>query len=183
MNQIANICDLVDVDVKAVGQGIGLDHRIGTQFMNPGIGYGGSCFPKDVRSLESLAAGRRYDAELLKAVEHTNDRQIDVALAKIVAALGGNAAGKAVAVLGVAFKPNTDDIRGAPVLELIERLLAAERRFALTIRSRWMPRVRDSAIGSATATRCTRCSPAPTRCCWRPNGTNTRTSTLPSCAS
>jgi UDPglucose 6-dehydrogenase len=125
MNEIANICDLVDVDVRTVGQGIGLDHRIGTQFMSPGIGYGGSCFPKDVRSLEKLAAGRAYDAGLLAAVERTNRRQIDVTMAKIVAALHGSAAGKTVGVLGLAFKPNTDDIRGAPALDLIEKLLAA----------------------------------------------------------
>ncbi len=125
MNEIANICDLVDVDVKAVGQGIGLDHRIGTQFMNPGIGYGGSCFPKDVRSLEKLAAGREYDAALLRAVESTNQRQIELTFAKLVNALGGSAAGKTVGVLGVAFKPNTDDIREAPAIYLIEKLLAA----------------------------------------------------------
>jgi UDPglucose 6-dehydrogenase len=125
MNEIANICELVDVDVKAVGKGIGFDHRIGTQFMNPGIGYGGSCFPKDVRALEQIAAGRHYDASLLRSVEVINKQQIGFTFAKLMAALDGDAAGKTVGVLGMAFKPNTDDIREAPALYLIEKLLAA----------------------------------------------------------
>jgi UDPglucose 6-dehydrogenase len=125
MNEIANICDLVDVDVKAVGRGIGFDHRIGTQFMSPGIGFGGSCFPKDVRALEMIAAGRQYEAVLLRAVESVNRRQIERTLAKIVTALGGEARGKTVGVLGLAFKPNTDDVREAPAVHIIERLLAA----------------------------------------------------------
>jgi len=125
MNEIANICDRVDVDVKVVGLGIGLDHRIGTQVMNAGIGYGGSCLPKDVQSLEQLAAGRNYDAQLLQAVASTNRRQIEVTLTKVMRALGGDAAGKTVGVLGLAFKPNTDDIREAPAIYLIEKLLAA----------------------------------------------------------
>jgi UDPglucose 6-dehydrogenase len=128
MNEIANICELVDVDVKAVGKGIGFDHRIGTQFMNPGIGYGGSCFPKDVRALEQIAAGRHYDASLLRAVEVINKQQIGFTFAKLMAALDGNAEGKTVGVLGMAFKPNTDDIREAPALYLIEKLLAAGAR-------------------------------------------------------
>lgn len=125
MNEIANICELVDVDVKAVGKGIGFDHRIGTQFMNPGIGYGGSCFPKDVRALEKIAAGRNYDASLLRAVETINQQQIGFTFAKIVNALGGSAEGKTVGVLGMAFKPNTDDVRESPAIYLIEKLLAA----------------------------------------------------------
>jgi UDPglucose 6-dehydrogenase len=125
MNEIANICELVDVDVKAVGKGIGFDHRIGTQFMNPGIGYGGSCFPKDVRALEKIAAGRHYDASLLRAVEVINKQQIGFTFAKLMAALDGDANGKTVGVLGMAFKPNTDDVREAPAIYLIEKLLAA----------------------------------------------------------
>ena len=125
MNEIANICDLVGVDVKAVGSGIGFDHRIGAQFMSPGIGFGGSCFPKDLRALERIAAGRQYDAALLRAVESINRQQIELTFIKLLAALGGDAKGKTVGVLGLAFKPNTDDIREAPALHLIERLLAA----------------------------------------------------------
>jgi UDPglucose 6-dehydrogenase len=120
MNEIANICELVDVDVKSVGRGIGFDHRIGTQFMSPGIGYGGSCFPKDVRALEKIANGRSYDAVLLRSVESVNRGQIQRTFAKIEAALGGSVDGKTIGVLGLAFKPNTDDVREAPALHLIE---------------------------------------------------------------
>ncbi len=125
MNEIANICELVDVDVKAVGRGIGFDHRIGTQFMSPGIGYGGSCFPKDVRALEKIASGREYDATLLRSVEVVNRAQIDRTFAKIEKAVGGSLEGKSVGVLGLAFKPNTDDVREAPALHVIERLIRA----------------------------------------------------------
>jgi UDPglucose 6-dehydrogenase len=125
MNEIANICELVDVDVKSVGRGIGFDHRIGTQFMNPGIGYGGSCFPKDVRALEKIADGRKYDAILLRSVETVNRSQIARTFAKIEAALGGSVAGKTVGVLGLAFKPNTDDVREAPAVHLIDRFVRA----------------------------------------------------------
>jgi UDPglucose 6-dehydrogenase len=123
MNEIANICELVDVDVKSVGRGIGFDHRIGTQFMNPGIGYGGSCFPKDVRALEKIADGRNYDATLLRSVETVNRGQIKRTFAKIEQALGGSVDGKTVGVLGLAFKPNTDDVREAPAIHLIDLLV------------------------------------------------------------
>jgi UDPglucose 6-dehydrogenase len=125
MNEIANICELVDVDVKSVGRGIGFDHRIGTQFMNPGIGYGGSCFPKDVRALEKIADGRSYDATLLRSVETVNRAQIVRTFAKIEQALGGSVAGKTIGVLGLAFKPNTDDVREAPAIHLINRFIRA----------------------------------------------------------
>jgi UDPglucose 6-dehydrogenase len=123
MNEIANICDLVDVDVKAVGSGIGYDHRIGGHFMSPGIGYGGSCFPKDVLALERMAHGRGYDAALLRSVETVNRAQVARILAKIEKALGGSVEGKTVCVLGLAFKPNTSDVREAPGLHLIDMFL------------------------------------------------------------
>ncbi len=125
MNEIANICELVDVDVKAVGRGIGFDHRIGTQFMSPGIGYGGSCFPKDVRALEKIADGRSYDATLLRSVETVNRGQIQRTFGKIEKALGGSVSGKSIGVLGLAFKPNTDDVREAPALHVIDLLIKA----------------------------------------------------------
>ncbi len=125
MNEIANICELVDVDVKSVGRGIGFDHRIGTQFMSPGIGYGGSCFPKDVRALEKIAKVRRYDATLLRSVETVNRNQIARTFAKIEAAAGGSVSGKSIGVLGLAFKPNTDDVREAPALHLIDLFVRA----------------------------------------------------------
>jgi UDPglucose 6-dehydrogenase len=125
MNEIANICDAVEVDVEAVAHGIGLDHRIGTQSMHAGIGFGGSCLPKDLQALEKIAAARQYDALLLGAVADVNRRQINRTCDKVAAALGGSTTGKTVAILGLAFKPDTDDVRGAPALLLIERLLAA----------------------------------------------------------
>jgi UDPglucose 6-dehydrogenase len=125
MNEIANICDVAGVDVETVQRGIGLDHRIGTQSMRPGIGFGGSCLPKDLQALEKIAAGRQYEASLLSAVAGVNRRQIGRTCDKVAAALDGSVTGKTVAVLGLAFKPDTDDVRGAPALLLIERLLSA----------------------------------------------------------
>lgn len=123
MNEIANICELVGVDVKAVARGIGFDHRIGAQFMSPGIGYGGSCFPKDLRALERTAHSRDYEANLLRAVESVNRSQIHRTFAKLERALGGSVEGKRVCVLGLAFKPNTSDVRESPALHLIDHLV------------------------------------------------------------
>ncbi len=121
INEIANICELLGVDVREVSRGIGYDQRIGTRFLNPGIGYGGSCFPKDVRALEQLAAERDYPAPLLHAVELVNRRQVERTVSKLERELGG-LSGRVIAVLGLAFKPNTDDVRGAPALAIIELL-------------------------------------------------------------
>jgi len=123
INEIANICELLGVDVREVCRGIGYDQRIGTKFLNPGIGYGGSCFPKDVRALEQLAVERQYEAPLLRAVAEVNARQLDRTVDKLERELGG-AHGRTVAVLGLAFKPNTDDVRDAPALAIIRRLRA-----------------------------------------------------------
>lgn len=123
MNEIANICELVNVDVKSVARGIGFDHRIGAQFMSPGIGYGGSCFPKDLRALERTAHGRNYEATLLRAVETVNRAQVHRTFGKLEKALGGSVEGKKVCVLGLAFKPNTSDIRESPALNLIDALV------------------------------------------------------------
>jgi UDPglucose 6-dehydrogenase len=123
MNEIANICELVNVDVKSVARGIGFDHRIGAQFMSPGIGYGGSCFPKDLRALERTAHGRNYEATLLRAVETVNRAQVHRTFAKLEKTLGGSVEGKKVCVLGLAFKPNTSDIRESPALNLIDALV------------------------------------------------------------
>ncbi|BDE07671.1 UDP-glucose 6-dehydrogenase [Vulcanimicrobium alpinum] len=122
INEIANICELLDVDVRAVCAGIGYDQRIGTKFLNPGIGYGGSCFPKDVRALEQLAVERDYPAPLLHSVELVNRRQVERTVMKFERELGG-LNGKTIAVLGLAFKPNTDDVRDAPAIAIIQRLL------------------------------------------------------------
>ncbi len=121
INEIANICELLGVDVRTVGRGMGFDQRIGTQFLNPGIGYGGSCFPKDVRALEQLAVERDYQAPLLHAVELVNRHQVERTVVKLERELGG-LRGRTIAVLGLAFKPNTDDIRDAPAINVIRRL-------------------------------------------------------------
>jgi UDPglucose 6-dehydrogenase len=121
INEIANICELLGVDVRMVGRGMGFDQRIGTQFLNPGIGYGGSCFPKDVRALEQLAVERDYQAPLLHAVELVNRHQVERTVMKLERELGG-LRGRTIAVLGLAFKPNTDDIRDAPAINVIRRL-------------------------------------------------------------
>ena len=125
MNELANIADRVGVDIESVRIGIGSDPRIGYAFIYPGAGYGGSCFPKDVRSLERTAATVGYDAPLLRAVEAVNDRQKHVLFNKITTRFGADLTGKTFAVWGLAFKPNTDDMREAPSRTLIEALWGA----------------------------------------------------------
>lgn len=122
MNELANIAERVGVDIESVRVGIGSDPRIGYSFIYPGCGYGGSCFPKDVRSLERVAASVGYDAQLLRAVEAVNERQKRVLFQKVWAHFGGKLAGKTFAVWGLSFKPNTDDMRDAPSRALIEAL-------------------------------------------------------------
>jgi UDPglucose 6-dehydrogenase len=126
MNELANIAERVGVDIEHVRVGIGSDPRIGYSFIYPGCGYGGSCFPKDVRSLERTAADVGYDAQLLRAVEDVNDRQKDVLYTKVAMHFGEpNLKGKTFAVWGLSFKPNTDDMREAPSRTLIESLWRA----------------------------------------------------------
>ncbi|NJN32049.1 MAG: UDP-glucose/GDP-mannose dehydrogenase family protein [Synechococcales cyanobacterium RM1_1_8] len=121
MNEVANICDRVGADVTQVGKGIGLDSRIGNKFLNAGIGWGGSCFPKDVSALAHTAEDYGYDAQLLKATIDVNSRQRLVALEKLQHELK-ILKGKVVGLLGLTFKPDTDDMRDAPALILIEHL-------------------------------------------------------------
>lgn len=123
MNEISRLCELLDADVDMVRLGIGSDQRIGKRFLFPGIGYGGSCFPKDVKALVHSAAEVGYDFKILKAVEDVNAVQKKVLMPKIVQRFGSSLAGKTVALWGLAFKPNTDDIREAPALEMIDDLL------------------------------------------------------------
>ncbi|TVS18267.1 MAG: UDP-glucose/GDP-mannose dehydrogenase family protein [Gammaproteobacteria bacterium] len=124
MNEIANIAERVGADVEAVRQGIGSDPRIGYQFIYPGCGYGGSCFPKDLRALNWFAEQAGYDAPLIRSVELVNQRQKTTLFTKLSAALG-DVAGRTIAVWGLAFKPNTDDMRDAPSRTLMESLWAA----------------------------------------------------------
>jgi UDPglucose 6-dehydrogenase len=124
MNEVANLCELVGADVDQVRKAIGADRRIGTSFLFPGVGYGGSCFPKDVKAMIHFAAEQQYDVRLLQAVEAVNARQKERLFAKIRDYFG-DPAGKTVAVWGLAFKPKTDDMREAPAVPLIESLLRA----------------------------------------------------------
>jgi len=122
MNEIARMCELLGADVDMVRKGVGSDDRIGKRFLFPGIGYGGSCFPKDVQALVHSASEVNYDFKILKAVEAVNYDQKKIMMPKIDARFP-SVTGKTVAMWGLAFKPNTDDIREAPALELIDELL------------------------------------------------------------
>jgi len=124
INEIANICEVVGADVREVVEGVTKDSRINPAFFGPGVGYGGSCFPKDTLALVDIAAKAGYDFKILKAVIGVNDAQRDLFVAKIVGRLG-RLSGKKVAVWGLSFKPNTDDIRESPALDIIRKLLAA----------------------------------------------------------
>lgn len=128
INEIAKICELVGANVDDVARGMGLDGRIGRKFLHAGIGYGGSCLPKDVRSLIHVAKQKGYDASLVRAAHEINDGLVGAAMDKLVKALGGAPKGKTVGVLGLSFKPNTDDLREAPSLRLVSELLAAGAR-------------------------------------------------------
>ncbi len=125
MNDIANLCELVGADVDSVRQGIGTDPRIGRKFLYAGCGYGGSCFPKDVKALAHTAREHGYTMGVIEAVEEVNERQKTIVYDKLAARLGSDMHGLTVAVLGLAFKPETDDMRQAPSLEVIGRLLDA----------------------------------------------------------
>jgi UDPglucose 6-dehydrogenase len=125
MNDIANLCEIIGADVNMVRKGIGSDSRIGSKFIYPGIGYGGSCFPKDVKALIKTAENVGYPLRVLKAVEHVNDDQKSVLFNKFSDYFNGDIAGKTVAMWGLSFKPQTDDMREAPALVLIEKLLKA----------------------------------------------------------
>lgn len=125
MNDIANLCELVGADVNMVRSGIGSDTRIGRKFLYPGIGYGGSCFPKDVKALIRTAEQNGYEMRVLKAVEEVNEEQKAILYHKLLKIFDGDISGKTVALWGLSFKPETDDMREAPALVLIKCLLEA----------------------------------------------------------
>ncbi len=124
INEIANLCEIVGADINMVRKGIGSDSRIGHKFLYPGVGYGGSCFPKDVQALIKTAKSYDYDLKVLQAVEEVNKHQKTVLYNKIFNHFDGKLAGKTIALWGLSFKPETDDMREAPSLVLIESLLA-----------------------------------------------------------
>jgi UDPglucose 6-dehydrogenase len=124
INEIANVCEETGADVVEVARGMGLDDRIGAKFLNAGIGFGGSCFPKDVQALKQLAGNSGYHFQLLNAVIEVNELQKRRVIGKLFKHLGGSLVGKEIAMLGLAFKPNTDDMREASSLVLSARLLA-----------------------------------------------------------
>ncbi len=123
MNEVANVCELVGADVDHVRKAIGSDRRIGASFLFPGVGYGGSCFPKDTQALLKSAQDKGYDFKILRAVEDVNDRQKERIVDKIEAHFP-DLSGRTIAIWGLAFKPRTDDMREAPAIPIIERLLA-----------------------------------------------------------
>ncbi|MGO9451440.1 MAG: UDP-glucose dehydrogenase family protein [Candidatus Binataceae bacterium] len=125
VNQIANLCEAVGADIGAVRRGMGADRRIGSQFLFPGVGYGGSCFPKDVQALIHTAGENRLDFSLLKAAETVNNEQKRLLPARVKQHFGDDLTGRTFAIWGLAFKPRTDDMREAPSLVIIEELLKA----------------------------------------------------------
>ena len=125
MNEIANLCDLVGADVNMVRQGIGADSRIGNKFLYPGCGYGGSCFPKDVKALIRTASENGYNMRILQAVEDVNNYQKGILFDKLSKVFDSDLEGKIVALWGLSFKPETDDMREAPSLVVIDRLVGA----------------------------------------------------------
>jgi len=125
MNDIANLCELVGANANMVRKGIGSDSRIGTKFIYPGIGYGGSCFPKDVKAIIRTATEYGYNLKVLQSVEEVNEAQKEVLFNKVRTHFGGDLKGKTFAMWGLSFKPNTDDMREAPAIVIIDQLLAA----------------------------------------------------------
>jgi UDPglucose 6-dehydrogenase len=125
MNDLANLCELLGADIELVRKGMGSDGRIGPKFLFAGPGFGGSCFPKDLRAAVSTGKEAGYDLQILNAVVAVNERQKRKLGEKVLAHFGGDLKGKRIAVWGLAFKPGTDDTREAPALVLVEQLLAA----------------------------------------------------------
>jgi UDPglucose 6-dehydrogenase len=125
MNDIANLCERVGANVHEVRKGIGSDPRIGAKFLYPGCGYGGSCFPKDVKALIKTAHDNNYPMRVLLAVEEVNETQKEVLFRKLYQRFDGQLQGKKVAIWGLSFKPQTDDMREAPAIVLVEKLLSA----------------------------------------------------------
>jgi UDPglucose 6-dehydrogenase len=125
INEIADICEKTDVDINEVRAGMGADRRIGAGFLYPGVGYGGSCFPKDVQALIQVARQAGCDASILESVHNRNEHQKELLAQMVLERFGNDLTGKTLAIWGLAFKPNTDDVREAPALRVIEILRGA----------------------------------------------------------
>ena len=153
MNEIAAVCEQFGADVTQVARGMGYDTRIGPSFLNAGLGYGGSCFPKDIKALIHFAARVGCDLQLLRAVENINRAQRDRVVDKLSTMLGG-LDGRSIGLLGLAFKPRTDDLREAPSIEIAGRLLAAGAVVSHTTRSRCraLPCLSPASISAAMRT-------------------------------
>ncbi len=123
INEIADLCEAVDADVQDVARGIGLDNRIGPKFLHAGPGYGGSCFPKDTLALLQTATAAGIDQRIVRTTVEVNDDRKAAMADRVAKAIGGNVGGKRIGVLGLAFKPNTDDMRDAPSIPLINKLV------------------------------------------------------------
>lgn len=132
MNEIANLCERTGANVDHVRRGIGSDTRIGKRFLFPGVGYGGSCFPKDVKALSLTSKEHLYDFRILDAVMEVNRRQKHILAAKIINHFNGDLNGKNIAIWGLSFKPNTDDVREAPAIDIINDLLRAGAEVSAT---------------------------------------------------
>jgi UDPglucose 6-dehydrogenase len=128
INEIANLCDILGADINNVRKGIGSDSRIGSKFIYPGTGYGGSCFPKDVKAILKTAKDNGYDLNVINAVEKANEYQKNVIFNKMTKFFNNNLKNKTIGIWGLSFKPKTDDIREASSLILIEKLLEAGAR-------------------------------------------------------
>jgi UDPglucose 6-dehydrogenase len=128
MNDLANLCELVGADISAVRKGIGSDPRIGNKFIYAGIGFGGSCFPKDVKALIRTAQDAGYSLEVIKAVENVNNRQKQVVCSKILKHFNGDIKDRIFGIWGLSFKPNTDDVRESPSIKIIEQILKSGAR-------------------------------------------------------
>ena len=122
INEVANLCEIVGADVHSVAKGMGLDHRIGSKFLHPGPGYGGSCFPKDTQAIAQIAKDHKYTFHIVEAVINANKKQKERMIEKIEK-MTGELKGKTIGILGLSFKPNTDDIRDAPSVDIINNLL------------------------------------------------------------
>jgi UDPglucose 6-dehydrogenase len=128
INEIANLCEKMNADIDEVRRAVGADARIGQSFLFPGVGFGGSCFPKDLAALEAMGKSAHVPMDIVTAVDAVNRRQRDILVSKVLSHFGGRLSERTIAVWGLSFKPRTDDMREAPAVTIIERLLASGAR-------------------------------------------------------